>query len=215
MKEEDILFEDNSILVVNKPAGLAVQTAKIGEKDLLGEARNYLKVKGEAPDVFPIHRLDQPVSGIVLLAKTPEAAATLSKDMQADAFSKDYKARVYIKGKIERSGELRDFLLKQKDNTSKVVSKETKGAKEAILTFEVTAAEEDNASLTVRLKTGRHHQIRVQLSNAGMPILGDLKYGNEESLAVSKRLNIKTVALTAYKLKFKHPDSGKPMEFSI
>ena len=215
MKEEDILFEDNSILVVNKPAGLAVQTAKIGEKDLLGEAKNYLKSKGEAPDVFPIHRLDQPVSGIVLLAKTSEAAAILSKDMQADAFSKDYKARVFMSGKIAKSGELRDFLLKQKDNTSKVVEKGTKDAKEAILTFEVTSEEEDNASLTVHLKTGRHHQIRVQLSNAGMPILGDLKYGNQDSLAVSKRLNIKAVALTAYKLKFKHPNSGKPMEFSI
>ncbi len=201
--------------MVNKPAGVAVETARISEKDLLSMVRNHLKESGEKQEVYPVHRLDQPVSGIVVLAKTQACAAGLSKALQGDSFSKDYKARVYKDGPIPKAEELRDTLLKMKDNHSEVVKAGTKGAKEAILSYEVISEEDDNALLAVHLKTGRHHQIRVQLSHRGFPILGDLKYGTPESLEVSKKLGIKTVALTAYKLAFKHPVTGKLMEFEI
>ena len=211
----DILFEDKYIIVVNKPAGVPVETARIGEQDLISLLRNYLKGKGEAPEVYPVHRLDQPVSGLLVLAKTREAASKLSVDLQRDSFSKDYKARVYKPGTIPASGELRDYLVKERDNLSRVVPAGTKGAKEAVLSYELIEEEADNALLCVHLKTGRHHQIRVQLSHAGRPILGDRKYGTGESLAVSERLAIKNVALTAYKLKFNHPVTGNAMEFVL
>ncbi|MBP5152285.1 MAG: RluA family pseudouridine synthase [Lachnospiraceae bacterium] len=217
----EILFEDKHIIVVNKPSGIPVQTDKIGEKDLLSILRSHLKEQGEAPEVFPVHRLDQPVSGLVVLAKTHEAAAALSKGIQGDSFSKDYRAKVFMpSGFLENkasSFELKDYLLKQKDNTSKVVPAGTRGAKEAVLTYEIAGTDPaaGTAELLVHLKTGRHHQIRVQLSHAGLPILGDRKYGTKESLEVSDSLGIGTIALTAYRLKFIHPATGKAMEFTL
>ncbi len=240
--ESLILFEDNSIIVVNKPSGIPVQTDKIGEKDLLSILRNHLKEQKESPEIYPVHRLDQPVSGLLVLAKTREAAAALSKDLSSDSFSKDYRAKVFAPSEyfesrgvslknsdlntalsrdVEESDpgnsmfELKDYLLKQKDNTSRVVPPGTGGAREAVLTYKVESTGEDSADLLVHLKTGRHHQIRVQLSHAGLPILGDRKYGTKESIAVSERLGIKTIALTSYRLRFKHPVTGKLMEYEI
>lgn len=212
----DILYEDDSILVVNKPAGIATQAKGVGSRDLESECKKYRKQHGEIPEIYVVHRLDQPVSGIILFAKTKEAASVLSKDMNDDAFSKDYKARVYKGKEINNSGELRDFLLKDaKTNSSRVVMNNVNGAREAILSYEVEEDNEKTALLKVHLKTGRHHQIRVQLANAGMPILGDLKYGTDESIEFSKKNNENTVNLCAYHLTFKHPETGKKMEFTI
>ncbi len=211
----DIIFEDDHILVINKPAGIAVQTGSIGQKDIESMAKSYRRDKGEAPEIYVVHRLDQPVSGILLLAKTGEAAAALSKGVSTDSFSKVYRAEVYDGGNIPDEGTLRDYLLKGRDNTSSVVSEGVRGAKEAILSFKVTDRSEGRATLRVRLKTGRHHQIRVQLSHAGFPILGDLKYANEKSRALSRELGISTVALTACELEFVHPISKRPLKFEI
>lgn len=211
----DIVYEDESILVINKPAGIAVQTKGVGAKDIETECRKYRKQKGELPEIYVVHRLDQPVNGLLLLAKTKEAAGKLGKSIVADELSKDYKARVYKEGKIEERT-LTDYLYKDnKSNTSSVVGKEFKGAKEAILSYEILEEKENEALLLVHLKTGRHHQIRVQLSNAGMPILGDLKYGNEISIAYSKDKGINQLQLTAYHLVFEHPVFKKRMEFSL
>ncbi len=211
----DILFEDNSILVINKPAGIAVQTARAGERDIESMARSYRRDKGEPPEIFVVHRLDQPVSGILLMAKTPEAASGLSKGMEGDSFSKRYRAKVMAAKDMPEEGRLTDCLLKGKANMSRVVPKGTAGAKESVLEYRIAEREGETATVDIELKTGRHHQIRVQLANAGMPILGDRKYGTAESLRISEELGIKNVALTAAEIVFKHPLTGKPMKFAL
>ena len=203
-----ILYEDESIVVIGKPAGLAVQTKNIAEEDAL----SLLRKETRSPYLAPINRLDQPVRGLVLFAKSKTSAAVLSKDLTLGKISKFYRAKVY--GSFEKKeGELRDILYKDaKTNTSRVVKPgewEYKDGKEAVLEYKETAPGE----LSIRLITGRHHQIRVQLANAGHPILGDVKYGNEESKAESKEKGIRTIALTAERLIINHPVTKKRMEF--
>ncbi len=212
----EVLFEDDSILVVNKPGGIATQSKGVAAKDLESECRKYRKIKGEAPEIYVVHRLDQPVSGILVFAKTSEAAGRLSKGMQSDDFSKDYRAVVYKGVDKIPGGTLRDYLLKDaRTNMSSVVPKGTKNAKEAVLDYSLVSEDEETATLSVHLHTGRHHQIRVQLSNAGFPILGDQKYGSKESLDLSVKREIKNVCLTACHLEFKHPKTGKLMTFDL
>lgn len=212
----EVLFEDEYILVVNKPAGIATQAKGIAERDLESECKKYRKSKGEVPEIYVVHRLDQPVSGILVLAKTKEAAAALTKGMKEDDFSKDYRAIVFKESAVKPGDKLVDYLIKDgKTNTSCVVPRNIPGAKEAILTYETEEDKDKTASLLVHLKTGRHHQIRVQLANAGMPILGDLKYGTKDSIDYSKDNKISNVKLCAYHLEFNHPKTGGHMEFSI
>lgn len=212
----EILFEDEHILCVNKPGGLATESAKVGEKDLQSEVRKYLKLKGEKPEIYLVHRLDQPVSGIVIMAKTKAAAAGLSKGMQEAEYNKDYKAWVYAKEEIPAEAVLEDYLVKDtKTNMSRVTNKENSQAKRAVLSYELVQRDGTTATLKVHLQTGRHHQIRVQLSHAGFPILGDLKYGTQESIALSKEKAIRFIQLTAYHVKFTHPITGKVMELTI
>ena len=212
----EVLFEDESIIVVNKPAGIATQSKGVGVADLESECRKYRKRKGEAPEIYVVHRLDQPVSGILVFAKTKEAAAELTKNLKEDDFSKDYRAIVYKTKEIEPAGKLTDYMIKDgKTNLSCVVPKSIPGAKEAVLVYKVETEEENKAEIKVHLKTGRHHQIRVQLANAGMPILGDLKYGTKESIEYSKENGIKNVSLCAFHLEFDHPKTKGHMEFEI
>ena len=212
----EVLFEDDEILVVDKPAGIATQSKGIAARDLESECKKYRKSKGEVPEIYVVHRLDQPVSGILVFAKTKEAAAALTKGMKEDDFSKDYRATVYKESQIKPGDKLVDYLIKDgKTNTSCVVPKNIPGAKEAILTYETEEEKDCTASLLVHLKTGRHHQIRVQLANAGMPILGDLKYGTPASISYSQDNKITNVKLCAYHLEFNHPKTGGHMEFSI
>lgn len=211
----DILYEDNSILVINKPAGIAVQTSRMGERDIESMAKSHRRNKGEPPEIYVVHRLDQPVSGVLLLAKTKEAAAALSRGVGGDSFSKRYRAKVYRALDIPEEGRLTDWLIKGKDNMSRVVPKGTEGARESVLEYRIAEKDGETATLEIELKTGRHHQIRVQLANAGMPILGDRKYGTADSLRVSAGLGIKDVALTAKEIGFTHPITGKPMKFAL
>jgi len=213
----DILFEDEYILVVKKPAGIATQAKGVAAIDLETQCKKHRKEKGEEPIIYVVHRLDQPVSGIIVFAKTKEAAAGLNKDIAHDNLTKDYRAIVYKEKEIkEKKGELKDFLIKDgKTNISCVVPENVPTGKEAILSYEVESEDEKTASVLVHLKTGRHHQIRVQLSNAGMPILGDLKYGSKESIAFSKERKEKNVNLCACHLEFSHPHTKKKMEFNI
>lgn len=212
----NILFEDKEIIVVVKPAGVPTEGGKVGEKDMVSLIKKYLKDKGEEPAAFVIHRLDQPVSGILVFAKTKEAAAFLSSELSKDSFSKDYKALVYKSQGFKEKGHLENYLLKDsKTNTSKVVDSAIKGAKKAILDYELLEEKEDCAEVLVHLMTGRHHQIRVQMANAGMPLLGDQKYGTKESAGVSLRNGIENVALTAYKLSFRHPRTKEKLTYEI
>lgn len=218
-----IIYEDKHILVVYKPAGIAVQAAKSMEMDVVSELKNYLK----SSYVGLVHRLDQPVEGILVFAKTSSAAAALSKQTAAGTMEKEYLAAVLAAEEIQEKAVLTDYLLKDgKTNTSKVVEASVKNAKKAVLSYEVKKivpleeilSEPETkriALLRIQLKTGRHHQIRVQLANANLPLLGDLKYGSEESKYMSALLKVGNVALCAHKLIFKHPKTGKTMEFSV
>ncbi len=212
-----IVYEDKDQIVVHKPAGVATQTARLGEKDLVSEVKNYIaKASGvENPYVGVINRLDQPVEGIVLLAKNAKAAASLSKQMQDGSMQKYYLAAVF--GQMDKEADtLTDYLEKDaRTNTSRVVSNTSKDAKRAILEYTVMASVGKMQFVRIYLLTGRHHQIRVQFSNRKHPLIGDMKYGSEESIAHSREVNAKTPALCAYRLMWKHPFTGKEMNISV
>ncbi len=213
---EIIRYEDNAILVVNKPAGIPVQTAAVGVKSLETMLRSYRKEKGESAEIYVVHRLDQPVSGLLVFAKTKSAAAFLTRELTKDSFSKIYEAEVYRGAEFDEKEELTDYLVKDpKTNLSRVCDKDEKGAKEARLIYEVLMEEGKLLKLRINLFTGRHHQIRVQLAHRGLPILGDVKYGTDESVSFSKERNIRSLKLTAVDLRFKHPATGNEMRFSL
>lgn len=220
MRHERILYEDNDIIVCHKPAGIATQTARVGQADMVSEISNYLKTfhpeQKSPPYVGVVHRLDQPVEGILVFAKNKAAAADLSRQTADDGMKKEYLA-VVCGGGSKQTGELKDYLLKDgKTNTSRVVPSEIKGAKEARLSYEVLSKGLSGTALVrVRLYTGRHHQIRVQMANAGMPLLGDHKYAGESALKISAELGVREIALCAYRLAFTHPKTGKKMAFAI
>ena len=226
MNNDRILYEDKDIIVCHKPAGIATQTARVGQADMASEITNYLKAA--RPDskkpiyVRVVHRLDQPVEGILVFAKNKAAAAALSKQAAGERMEKEYLAVVCGK-EIPQSGELTDYLVKDgRTNTSHIVPPEVKDAKRAVLEYEVLEKkppEEDDpyqlALVRICLHTGRHHQIRVQMANAGMPLLGDHKYADDVTLAMTKRLGTKEIALCASRLAFDHPGTGKRMQFQI
>ncbi len=210
--EENILYEDKEILVCRKPAGMPVQAARIGTMDMENALKNYLAQKnpGKMPYLGVIHRLDQPVEGILVFAKTSGAAGNLSKQIMAGGAGKYYLAIVEGKAK-ESEGTLTDYLKKNgKANMSEAVSANTLGAKKAILHYKVLDQKEINGKirtlLRIKLETGRHHQIRVQLSHAGMPLLGDRKYNPLGEKGTS-------LGLCSSSLEFKHPKTGKTMKF--
>ena len=212
--KERILYEDNHILVCHKPAGLATQTGKVGQKDLVSELKNYL---GGNSYLGLIHRLDQPVEGLLVFAKTAFAAKELSRQLTGNILNKQYFAVVLGKGFPEET-KLEDYLIKDsRTNVSRIAGEKENGAKRAELWAKtVTHSKEDNISLLkIKLLTGRHHQIRVQLANAGFPLLGDFKYGTDEAMSKSKELGVRNVALCAGGLAFVHPKTKKKMEFEI
>jgi len=195
-----IIHEDNNSIVVYKPAGLATQTASMGQKDLVSEVKNHLASQNKRPYAALINRLDQPVKGLVLMAKNEKAASEFSKMLSEGKIGKYYRAVVYGHMK-EAEGRLEDFLIKDgRSNTSRVSDRSDPAAKKAILEYKVIGSDEATQTLDIHLITGRHHQIRVQLSNAGCPILGDVKYGTEGSKAYGREQNISETELTAYKL---------------
>lgn len=185
-KNVKIIYEDTEKLIVEKPAGVLTQSARSFDTDLVSEVLTYRRSKKETAYAAVINRLDRPVGGLVLFAKTKQAAARLSKQMQQDTLNKQYYA--LICGKPEQSkGMFVDYLQKDaKANVSKVVSKEGKEAKRAELEYEVLktmyAGEGENEPVTlvkIHLLTGRHHQIRVQFASHSLPLLGDTKYGGQ------------------------------------
>lgn len=209
-----IIYEDKEILVCHKPAGLATQTGRVGQKDLVSELKNYL---GENPYLGLIHRLDQPVEGLLVFAKTAYAAKELSRQVVDNILNKQYFAVVFGKGFLSET-KLEDFLIKDnKTNMSRIAGEKENGAKRAELWAKTAAFDEvHNISLIeITLLTGRHHQIRVQMANAGFPLLGDTKYGTEESVAKSKESGVRNVALCAAKLTFIHPGTKEKMDFHI
>lgn len=224
MSGPDILFEDEHIIVLHKPAGIATQTMRVSEQDLYNQVKNHLN----GGYVGIINRLDQPVEGIVLMAKDKNSASALSKQLTGDIMEKRYRATVYLTDKkapcdSDTSVRLTDHMIHdKKSNTSRICGSEEPEAKLAELEYRLLTGPDTEESssgrvckLDIRLITGRHHQIRLQLSNVGMPILGDTKYGTPESVAYSREHGIRTVMLCAYSLKFRHPISNKMMCITI
>lgn len=207
----NIQYEDQELLVVYKPAGLATQSARVTSPDLVSSVTRHLK---GAP-VYVVHRLDQPVEGLLVLAKTKQAAAGLSKQLQAGTLNKQYCALVYRGAEeLPKEGILADHLWKNpQTQKAEIVTQASGKGKQAKLQYCVLAGKDDIALLDVRIETGRFHQIRAQLAHAGFPILGDQKYGTQTSMERSKELGIKNVSLFAYALTFTHPKTGKHMEF--
>lgn len=175
----EVLYEDNHLISVVKPNGIPVQEDSSKDSDLLSEIKKYLKEKHNKPgNVFlaMVHRLDRPVGGVMVFAKTSKAASRLSDQIRRKLWKKTYLA-VVDGVPEEKEGSLQDFLLKdKKNNISQVVAKETEGAKKALLDYKVIESNGVRSLLEIDLKTGRSHQIRVQLSNRGWPIVNDHKY---------------------------------------
>ena len=197
-----ILFEDNHLLVVNKLPSEIVQGDKTGDVALIDEVKQYLKMKyNKAGNVFAglVHRIDRPVSGAVIFAKTSKALTRMTIMMKDRELQKSYLA--IVRGKPPKTNDrLEHFLIKNESkNKSFVVDAERSGAKKAILDYVVIGHSVSYTLLEITLHTGRHHQIRAQLSAIGMPILGDLKYGDKRSLPDA------SIALHALRLHFVHP----------
>ena len=210
MQNLKVLYEDNHIIVVRKEPNIPSQADKTEDLDMLTIIKEYLKEKYNKPgNVYLglVHRLDRPVGGVMVFAKTSKAASRLSNQVREKIFKKKYLA--VVDGKFETSnGILEDYLYKdERNNMSKVVKPEKKNAKFAKLDYEVLVYNEVKklSLVKINLHTGRHHQIRVQLSHAGHGIFGDQKYGT--------RGQGKQIALWAYELTIQHPISKEEMTF--
>ena len=240
----NIIYEDGDLIVCHKPAGIATETKRVGQQDMVSLLKNYRAGKGEPPYVGMVHRLDQPVEGLLVFAKTPKAAANLTKQLSKGILNKKYYA--LVRGEVApSSGDLEDFLWKDSGNVARVVTgreKEFPQAKSATLSYTVSGETKlKNAQtsmsqpdctadivskagetceipvslLDIRIETGRFHQIRAQLAHAGYPILGDRKYGNELSVSLTDQYQIKNVALCAYEIRFRHPRTDEGRSWKI
>lgn len=250
----NILYEDPHILVCVKPHGIATQSKSIRYPDMVSLIKNHLakasgtsgksgapksigyRTPGSAePYLAVIHRLDQPVAGILVFAKTPAAAKDLNKQLQNQGFGKYYRALV-TNAPSEEEGTLEDYMVKDaRTNTSRICSAKENGAKIARLHYDTVpdhgrlfstvsgssssvdvslssqSQECHETELEIHLDTGRHHQIRVQLASIGCPIVGDTKYNPE----LTGNKGWQTIRLCAYKLDFKHPVTHKAMHFQL
>ena len=206
-----VIYEDNHIIVVEKIVNIPSQADKTGDEDMLSLIKTYLKEKYNKPgNVYLglVHRLDRPVGGVMVFAKTSKAASRLSEEVRNKTFQKEYL--VICNGKMDKEKDtLVDYLWKdEKKNTSYVVKSTKKNAKQAILDYEVLKydKEQDLSVLKINLHTGRHHQIRVQLSSRMHAIYGDNKYhGRGEGTGI---------CLWAYKLTIIHPVTKEQMIFT-
>lgn len=203
-----VIYEDNHLIIVNKASGEIVQGDKTGDKPLSEIIKEYIKAKYNKPgEVFlgVVHRLDRPVSGVVVFAKTSKALARMNSLISSREVQKTYWA--IVKGApSEPHGHLIDYLWKNEtQNKSYIVPETRKGALRAELEYTLLAKGKDYSLLEVNLMTGRHHQIRVQLSAIGLIIKGDLKYGSARSNPDG------SIHLHARKVEFLHPVKQTPM----
>lgn len=207
--ESQIIYEDNHLMVVNKKCGQLVQGDKTGDESLLEAIKNFIKKRDQKPgNVFLglVHRIDRPTSGLVIYAKTSKALSRLTQMVKNREIKKTYWA-IVPKEMIPQSQRLVHYLKKnEKTNKAIVFPKPTEGAKESILTYKIIKVLDNYQLLEIDLETGRHHQIRAQLSKTGVPIKGDLKYGSPRSNQDGG------ISLHARKLDFVHPVTKENIE---
>ncbi len=206
--EPRVIYEDNHLLIINKLTGWLVQGDKTGDRTLTDWGREYIKSKYNKPGavfLHPCHRLDRPVSGIVIFARTSKALERVNKIFKQDLIEKTYLAVVGQKPPKD-SEELIHWLVKDgKKNITRSYKNEVPNSKKAILTYKYLTSSGDYSLLKVTPKTGRPHQIRVQLQSMNCPIKGDLKYG------FPKSNEDKSISLHAFKVKFEHPVKKEEM----
>lgn len=206
----NIIYEDNHLLVVEKPVNILSQSDDTGDQDLLSILKADIKQRFNKPgDVYLglIHRLDRPVGGVMVFAKTSKAASRLSEQIREKNFKKTYLA--VIRGVPEtKTQRLIHYLIKDTStNTVAVVNKSIAGSKEAILDYEVLESEQGLCLVRIELHTGRSHQIRAQFANIGYPLYGDQKYGTQQNKFGQQ------IALWAVKVSFLHPTLKEEMFF--
>ena len=209
-KDPEIIYEDNHLLVVVKPQGIPVQKAESSNDDFQSLLKDYLKRKYDKPgNVFLgiVHRLDQPVGGVMVFAKTSKAASRLSEEIRQNLWKKQYLAVVDGIPR-EKKAVMEDYLVKNEEKNEVYVSK--KGdpkAKFARLSYETLESKNGRSLLKITLETGRAHQIRVQLSSRGLPIVNDHKYNKNSK-------NISDIALWAYSVEIIHPVTKEKLVFT-
>ena len=202
----DVIYEDNHIIVVYKKINVPVCEDESKDEDLLTIIKKYLKDKYNKPGnvyVGLVHRLDRPVSGIMVFAKTSKAASRLSEQVRNNSLKKTYMA--VLCGKAKEKEELKDKLLK--DSKANIV-KVDKNGKEAVLDYELVKYKDNLSLVKINLKTGRSHQIRVQFSSRNLPLYGDNKYNKNAKVG-------EQIALFAKKLEFIHPTTKEKMVFEL
>ena len=201
----NIIYEDNHLLVAEKPINIPVQEDKSKDIDLLNILKEYIKNKYNKPgNVYLglVHRLDRPVGGIMVFARTSKAASRLSEQIRNKTFKKIYNA--VLMGNIDESGTLIDKLLKDENNIVKVDD----NGKEAILHYKKLNYKESMSLVEINLETGRSHQIRVQFSHHGYPLYGDNKYNNNSKTG-------EQIALFAKRIEFIHPTTKEKLSFEL
>ena len=198
----ELIYQDKDIIVCVKPAGVLSTDEPGGLPDLIRQ-----ELGDSNANVRTVHRLDRTVSGLMVLARRSKAASELSRQIREGEFQKEYVAVIHG-NPAEDQGELRDWLLRNKqERKTYIVSETGKDVQEAILEYRVLNRTEDLTRVRIKLHTGRTHQIRAQFSGRGWPLVGDRKYSTLEENC--------NIALWSYRLAFKHPYSGKPMEFVL
>ncbi len=223
-RKTKIIYEDNGILVCRKPAGLAVQTAAGYQSDMVSELKNYLsRMTGEKnPYLGVVHRLDQPVEGLLVFARSKRAAASLSKQLTEGRLNKKYLA-VLARIPEEMEGQRVDYLKKDsRTNRALVVPERDQEGKRAELFYRVVEEREPYALAEIEIRTGRFHQIRVQMAHMGCPLSGDRKYGKTEDGSEKGIIGHQGIGLTdsglalcANELSFENPLTGKRQQFAV
>ena len=200
----NIIYEDNHLLVVEKPINIPVQQDSSNDLDFLTMLKNYIRVRDNKPgNVYLglVHRLDRPVGGVMVFAKTSKCASRLSEQIRNKKFKKSYLA--IVEGKVEKEGTLIDKLLK--DGKNNIVKVDPKG-KESILDYKLLEYKEGFSLIRINLKTGRSHQIRVQFSSRGYPLYGDQKYNSKAKVG-------EQLALFSEYITFEHPITKEILTF--
>ena len=199
-----VIYEDNHLLVVEKPQNVLVQADNTNDLDLLTSLKNYIKKKYNKPgEVYLglVHRLDRPVGGVMVFARTSKAASRLSNMIRMHEFDKTYLA--VVEGEVHDEGVFEDYLLKIENENKTIVDKNGKYSK---LSYKLLSYKDGLSLVKIKLDTGRSHQIRVQFSSRGYALWGDQKYNSKAKVG-------KQIALWAYEIRFKHPVRDEVMSF--